>query len=315
MAWRSLDPTNPAGWESVAEGSLADYGLRSLDDRLMALVVEPAVRGFLYWDPERTAAAMLHVLTRTALTMRRALVAPRGLGTLAADLGRHLDVRAGTSVTALERTEDGRWLVHNTGPRTMRPILARRVVLAVTADEAARLVTEGFGRARTWLSSITYSTATTMVLRTARPIRTHDAAVFISPAVHPSLVLASAASGRSSRLAPSVGDLLTFYGTPRLDLSDVEAALSLLPREYLVPWMAEPVVTHWSRAVPEFTSGHVARLAKLDVTDLAEQGLFLAGDYLRSPFLEGAAVSGQLAAEAILREHSDPERRGFSRSW
>jgi protoporphyrinogen oxidase len=302
-AWRSLDPTDPTGWESVAEGSIADYGLRSLDARLMALLVEPAVRGFLYWDPDRAAAAMLHVLTRTALTMRRPLVAQRGLGSLAAALGRRLGVRGGTSVTDLERSHDGGWLVHHTGPGNVRPILARRVILAVTADGAARLVPERFGSARTWLGSVTYSSATTMVLRTARPILTHDAAVFVSRAVHPRLVLASAASGRSAKLRPSVGDVLTLYGTPRLDVGEVEPALSLLPREYRVPWTADPVVTNWSRAVPEFTTEHLARLAELDVTDLAAQGLFLAGDYLRSPFIEGAVVSGQLAAEAILREH------------
>lgn len=302
-AWRSLDPTNPARWASVAEGSLADYGLRSLDARLMALVIEPTVRGFMYWDPERAAGAMLHVLTRTALTMRRALLARHGLGTMAAALGRRLEVRAGVSVTALERTEDGRWLVHHTGPQDMQPLLAGHVILAVTADEAARLVPDGFEAAQTWLRSVTYSSATTMVLRTARPIATHDAAVFVSRAVHPRLVLASAASGRSARLSPDVGDVLTLYGTPQLDLSDVEPALSLLPREYRVPSTTEPVVTHWPRAVPEFTFEHLTRLAGVDFSDLAAQGLFLAGDYLCSPFIEGAVVSGKKAAAAVLRKH------------
>ena len=64
-------------------------------------------------------------------------------------------------------------------------------------------------------------------------------------------------------------------------------------------------VVRWDTAIPVFDVGSVTRTTAARFEDGLPPGVFLAGDYMKAPHLEGAAVSGAQAAARVLAHVSD----------
>ncbi|HVS16961.1 MAG TPA: protoporphyrinogen oxidase, partial [Planctomycetota bacterium] len=134
-------------------GSLADFARHRLGPEALAALVDPLVGGIHAGDPEQLSlratfpelarAVLAHGSLFAALRARRGaerpgLARPRGgmqclTDALAASLGPRL--RTGCAVEALARDRDG-WLAST----PVGPIRAPRVVVALSAREAARLL-------------------------------------------------------------------------------------------------------------------------------------------------------------------------------
>ncbi len=62
----------------------------------------------------------------------------------------------------------------------------------------------------------------------------------------------------------------------------------------------------WPEAIPKYDCGHIARVKAFLRDGQGRQGLYLCGDYMNAPWIEGASRSGQKAARQILRGPTQP---------
>ncbi len=58
----------------------------------------------------------------------------------------------------------------------------------------------------------------------------------------------------------------------------------------------------WPEAIPKYDCAQLARVRSFQSSGQGNQGLYLCGDYLNAPWLEGACRSGQTVARSILAE-------------
>lgn len=174
---------------------------------------------------------------------------------------------------------------------------ARSIVVATDADVAARLLPGMVPAPRAWKS-------TRMVAFAARE----------SPLDRPILVVGSDPRGTIDNLsvpsdvaahyAPPGAALVLVTVRPECTLSDVDAVLAVkleatkLLGASVRPWEHLKTV-HVPRSLPDETpAARRLRPAGPRVAD----GLFVAGDWCTSSSINGALVSGRLAAEAVLAE-------------
>lgn len=73
----------------------------------------------------------------------------------------------------------------------------------------------------------------------------------------------------------------------------------------LFPLKPELVSLHdlqrWPEAIPKYTCDHVRRVKQFQSKGQGEEGLYLCGDWLNAPWLEGASRSGTAVAQQIIR--------------
>lgn len=58
----------------------------------------------------------------------------------------------------------------------------------------------------------------------------------------------------------------------------------------------------WPEAIPKYDCGQIARVKEFLRDGQGRQGLYLCGDYLNAPWIEGASRSGQKAARQLVRD-------------
>ena len=56
---------------SLDTRSVSAYAKAELDPRILSYLLEPSLRGFLYWEPEQTTQAMLFIMLKQAIGYRR----------------------------------------------------------------------------------------------------------------------------------------------------------------------------------------------------------------------------------------------------
>lgn len=62
----------------------------------------------------------------------------------------------------------------------------------------------------------------------------------------------------------------------------------------------------WPEAIPKYDCAHIARVKEFLRDSQGGQGLFLCGDYMNAPWIEGASRSGAKAARQLLRGLAQP---------
>ena len=231
-----------------------------------------------------------------------------GLGSLTSGLARQLGerVETGQAVRAIRRESDA-WIVETDSQR----LTARQVVVAVPPAEASRLL-GGLDRD---LGDLLSRIPMAPVAVVHMGHRRHAAGVpdgfgFLAPRgagirtlgiLFPSRLFADR--------APAGGDLLTaFIGgmldRPALDLADDELLAAVMKDlEKLTGFNDGPDllrVARYPQAIPQFTLGHLERMAGIHERLESLTGLCLAGNYLHGVGLKDAVASGLGAAEQIL---------------
>ncbi len=61
-------------------------------------------------------------------------------------------------------------------------------------------------------------------------------------------------------------------------------------------------LARWPEAIPKYDCGQIARVKAFLRDEQGRQGLYLAGDYMNAPWIEGASRSGHKTARQLLRE-------------
>lgn len=326
-----------------AEESMAAFVRRRLGSEFLDYAIDPFVAGVYAGDPEqisvRAAFPKLHALEQRWGSLIRGQIfgaaerrkvkeqskhSARSFAfaggmqvltdALAADVGA---VALHTRALRLARDAQGVFAVHC--EREAMPVVwrARAVVLATPADTAATLVREHAVDAAAALDAIAYAPVATVASAYARAGITHalDGFGCLVPRKEGRRVLGVLFSSSmfDGRAGPGTALLTSFVGglrQPHLPgrSEDEIAALVADEHQALLGARQAPLfqhVTRWPRAIPQYTLGHQARVARAEAAQRALPGLHFCanwkggvavGDCIRSGHLSAEAVADQLAA-------------------
>lgn len=188
-----------------------------------------------------------------------------------------------------------------------------RVVLATTAGVAHQLLRDGPALQRDLLAGIRYSSTINVSFRVPKQAlgQTH---CFYVPFCENRLISEFTNEALKGDHTTHQGWSLVNVGLhesgalPLLDQSDerifaavAEQLLALHPdlqADQLQPYDLQ----RWREAIPKYDCQHVERVRQFEKQAQGDSGLFLCGDYLNSPWLEGACRSGRRAARAVLSD-------------
>ena len=326
-----------------AEESIAAFVRRRLGAEFLDYAIDPFVAGIYAGDPEqisvRAAFPKLYALEQrwgslirgqifgarerrrqkeTAKNSAKSFSFSGGMqvltDALAATVGR---IAVHTRATRLERDAGGAFTLraeHQGEPLEWR---ARAVVLATPADRAAALVREHASDAAAALDSIAYAPVATVASAYAADRIAHPLDGFgcLVPRKERRRILGVLFSSTmfEGRAPAGTALLTTFIGgqrqpeLPGLAEADI-AALAHDEHTALLGARDEPLfqaVTRWPHAIPQYTLGHLGRVARAEAATRVLPGLFLCaswkggvsvGDCIRNGHLEADAVAAFLRA-------------------
>jgi oxygen-dependent protoporphyrinogen oxidase len=232
----------------------------------------------------------------------------------------NVEVQLGKRVARVEASPPG-YAVRLENDEALR---AEAVILAtpahVTADLNAHLDLQLSGalRAIPYVSTATVSVAYRLSdMRSARPL---DGYGYLIPRAEGRPLLASTwTSTKFPHRAPEGFALIrVFVGRAGQDevVEGTDAELLQLVRDELrrTLGITAPPILHrifrWPKAMPQYTLGHLERLAVIEERLAAHPGLFVAGNAYRGIGLPDCIASGEAAAEAALKflQVPSPER-------
>jgi oxygen-dependent protoporphyrinogen oxidase len=315
------------------EESLGSFIRRRLGSELLERLAEPLLAGIYAGDadrlslpatfPQLSALERQHGgLIRGALAHRRAsrnqqsqplfVTLQSGLGSLIEALEAQLQnvrIITGERVTKLSRRKTSYQLSLVNG-QVLEP---DAVVLATPAYVTAELLEPLSFPAAQLLAGITYvsTTVVTLALRTSDVTDPLDATGFLVPrSERRKLTAATWSSSKWPGRAPAGFALLrVFFGRAgeedRLVLNDAE--LKQLAYKELKPLLGlkgEPVLTRvhrWPKAMPQYETGHLERLAQVKEILSEHPGLILAGAAYRGIGLPDCIRQAQEAAECLFQ--------------
>ena len=320
-----------------ADESIAAFVRRRLGAEFLDYAIDPFVAGIYAGDPEqisvRAAFPKLHALEQrwgslirgqilgaaerrrlqeTAKNSARSFSFAGGMqaltDALAAAVG-HITslVRA----TRLERDATGAFTLR--GEQQGRPVewRARSVVLALPADQAAALLREHAPDAAAALEAIVYAPVATVASAYAASSIAHPLDGFgcLVPRKEQRRILGVLFSSRMFEGRAPAGTVLltTFVGGQRNpDLPGrAEADIATLVHEEhaaLLGAREQPLfqaVTRWPRAIPQYTLGHLDRVARAAAAQRALPGLFFCANWMGGVSVGDCIKNGHLQADAV----------------
>ncbi|MGQ9926953.1 MAG: protoporphyrinogen/coproporphyrinogen oxidase [Chloroflexaceae bacterium] len=298
--------------------SVAEYARAHLSEEVLEYMLQPPLSGIFYWTPERTSRALLFLALRAGLSRpagMRLYTLREGLGQLAAALATGHDLRLGAQVETVMPGPGAGYTINGRAGNASFTLAADAVVIATTASAVPQLLPWLDDRRRGFFSAVTYSMTTLLAV----VVRGHFPRVaygtFFPRRETPFLAAATLPAVKDPRFAPPDRDVICLRLSGRAAAAlreyadDTLACLMLAELRRLAPEF-DPVTRRvfqrlyrCAEALPEFNVGHFHRLQSFTSGAIELPALAFAGDYLGGPFIEGAIVSGERAAERLL-DHS-----------
>ena len=224
------------------------------------------------------------------------------------------DVQCGTRVVQLVRDPDGSYLVtvDRAGEADHASSLrARAIVLAVPAHAGAALVRGLAPDAAESLDAIPYAPVAVVVSAYRRPDVGHplDGFGFLAPAREQPRVLGTLFSSTMfEHRAPSETVVFTSFLGGRRDPALVAASDEELLQtvrtelERLVAARGTPLfneITRWPRAIPQYTIGHLQRIAQVERADRELPGLYFCANYRGGVSISDCITNGEAMAHTV----------------
>lgn len=319
MARLARDVTHPGEplTEDVAVGA---YVAERLGQEVTDRLVDPLLGGVYAGHASRlslraTVPALAVPTTSTgsllqAVAQVRAHKPPEGpvfqglagtMGSYAPALVAHLDdVRLRTTVRAVERTAHG-WRVTYGSAADPHRLETDAVVIAVPAPAAAKLLPDV-----PELGDIAYASVAlvTLVLDGDSP---GSGSGFLVPAVEGRTIKAATFTSRKwGRRGPAVVRASIGRHGEERDLQRTDEELVAIVRQELelavgpVPRVLDARVTRWGGGLPQYTVGHVERVARIRAAVARVPGRQVAGAAYDGVGVPAVVHSGRQAAQALL---------------
>jgi len=319
------------------EESIAQFVRRRLGPEFLDYAIEPFVAGIYAGDPETlsvpAAFPRLHALEQQyGSLIKGAILGARqrrknadkaknaassfsfrdGMQTLTDALARAVgQVDCDVKVTRVDRCPDGGFTV--TGERFGMAFErhARAVVIATPAHSAAGIVQAMAPVAAEALREIPYPPVTVVASAYRRREILHplDGFGFLAPAKERPAVLGTLFSSTmfENRAPTEVAVLTTFVGGRRNpDLATAsDAEIRGAVQEELARLLgagADPMwseVTRWPRAIPQYTMGHLPRIAKVEEAERSIPGLYFCANYRGGVSIGDCVKAGHATAERV----------------
>jgi protoporphyrinogen/coproporphyrinogen III oxidase len=310
-----LDLTAFARAQPIDDCSVSDYARAHLSEEVLEYVLQPPLAGIFYWTPERTSRALLMLVLRAGLSHPaglRLFTFRDGIGQLARALARPLSIQYGWSAAAIEPCAEGFHVRAQQG-HVFRVFHADAVIVATTAG-VVPLLAPWLGAARLALfAEVHYSRTATLAIATRRRLPSGYYGLLFPRSETPYIASATIQAIKSVSAVPPGQDLIALHMA-----GPAAAALRQLPDEMIsrllltelrrvapaydpTPNISVQRLFRCHEALPEFDVGHFSRLAQFADPAFTPPGLVFAGDYLGGPFVEGAILSGEAAADRLIR--------------
>jgi len=321
------------------EESIAQFVRRRLGPEFLDYAIEPFVAGIYAGDPETlsvpAAFPRLHALEQQyGSLIKGAILGARqrrkntdkaknaassfsfrdGMQTLTDALARAVgQVDCDVKVTRVDRRPDGGFTV--TGERFGMAFerQARAVVVATPAYSAAGIVQAMAPVAAEALREIPYPPVTVVVSAYRRREILHplDGFGFLAPAKERPAVLGTLFSSTmfENRAPSEVAVLTTFVGgrrNPELATAGDTEIRGAVQEELarLLGAGADPMwseITRWPRAIPQYTMGHLQRIARVEEAERAIPGLYFCANYRGGVSIGDCVKAGHATAERVAR--------------
>lgn len=227
-----------------------------------------------------------------------------------ADAIGHENLRTGAGVSSIERRGDG-WTVRLAGGEAIE---ADGVIVATEGWAAARLLGQVDAAMGAALAAISHSSSATVSLAFDTEDVGFDLNAFgvLCPLIeHRALMACTLSSTKWPGRAPAGKTLLRgFVGGPHnqaiMENSD-EAIVEIVVREFrdILGLKADPVwsrVFRWEKGMPQYTMGHLDRVALVEETCEGLPGLGVGGGSYTGVGVPNCIESGEKAARKILGE-------------
>lgn len=320
------------------EETIARFVERRLGREFLDYAVEPFISGVYAGDPTklsvRAAVPRIYELERTYGSLIRGAIAlgkaakgagmpagrmisfDQGMAALPQGVAEALPegaCRTGCRVVALRRTAEG-WALHWEGPAGSGVELARTLVLALPAPAAARLLAPLSPRAAEILETISYAPIVGLGLGYEREQVRHplDGFGFLAPRREAMRVLGGLfSSSLFAGRAPAGKVLLTAFIGGTMD----PGAAALGDKELLDRVTADLAralgirgapgfvrISRYERAIPQYTIGHLERIAALDTALEALPGLHLQASWRGGVSVADCIRSGEALARRLAEE-------------
>lgn len=220
-----------------------------------------------------------------------------------------LTVRTATPVTAMSAEENGVRITTGTGEETFDA-----AVLAAEAPHALKLYKNPTEAQRTMLAASEYAASISVAFRVDRAKLPEHAVIWV-PFVESQKISGIVNEAMKGEELVHDGKTLLCtwlhegFAESLMNLSD-EEIFTRVKEEFVrvCPWVsdASEVMNHdlqrWPLAMPKFAHGHLTRVAEFLAKHQGEQRVYLCGDYLNSPWTEGALRCGERVAEQVAKE-------------
>ncbi len=320
-----------------AEESIAQFVRRRLGPEFLDYAIEPFVAGIYAGDPETlsvpAAFPRLHALEQQyGSLIKGAILGARqrkknsdkaknaassfsfrdGMQTLTDALARsagHVD--CDVKVTRVERRPEGGFTVAGERFGMAFERQARAVVVATPAYAAAEIVQAMAPVAAQALREIPYPPVTVVASAYRRREILHplDGFGFLAPAKERPAVLGTLFSSTmfENRAPSEVAVLTTFVGgrrNPELAAAGDAEVRGAVQEELarLLGAGADPLwseVTRWPRAIPQYTMGHLQRIAKVEEAERSIPGLYFCANYRGGVSIGDCVKAGHATAERV----------------
>ena len=274
-------------------------------------LIDPFVRTFHFHGAREISMKAFDALA--ALFVGRAGFVPQGfrgfMSALPEALAARLDVRLGSAVRAVRPATPKP--VQKGGPVLVDGVEFDRVVLAVPAPVAFAMLDGGSGPMRTLLAETRYAATLDVAFRVPLAVAEDFEGIWVP--FKESIIISECANDackgcRDERDCVFTMGLHAETGGHWLARSDEEIFHDVaLEWSRLFPRYAGQLrglhVERWPHAMPVFSPAHVAHvrafLARSDADGQGAAGIFLCGDYLNHPWVEGSLRCGENVAGRI----------------
>jgi len=319
------------------EESIAAFVRRRLGSEFLDYAIDPFVAGVYAGDPEQISVAAafpkLHALEQrwgglirgqilgaaerrrqreTAKNSARSFSFAGGMQVLTDAMAAAIDdVFTGTRVTRIACDAAGLFTLQTLRDGRAVDWRARAVVLAVPADAAAALLREHATDTAVALTEMAYAPVATVASGYAAAAIAHPLDGFgcLVPRREGRRMLGVLFSSSmfDGRASPGQVLLTTFIGgqrqpeLPRLDEQEL-AAIAHAEHAALLGARQAPLfqqVTCWPRAIPQYTLGHLERVARADAAQRALPGLFFSANWKGGVAVGDCIRNAHLAADAV----------------
>jgi oxygen-dependent protoporphyrinogen oxidase len=299
----------------IDDASVSAYAQAHLSEEVLEYVLQPPLAGIFYWTPERTSRALLMLALRAGLshpTGLRLYTLRGGIGRIAQALAQGLAIRYGWSVQAIEPLPDAGFRVRADVGVVPQTLTADALVVATTAGVVPQILPWLGGARLALFQAVQYSQTATLAVGTRRRLPAAYYGLLFPRRETPFLASATIQAVKSATAVPPGRDLIALHmagpaaAALRQCSDEIVSRLMLHELQRVAPAYdpaADALVQRLFRcpeALPEFDVGHFARLERFADPAFAPRGLAFAGDYLGGPFVEGAILSGEAAAERLI---------------